>query len=125
MQADGPHLLAGRSKESGCLVFPLPQGVNRDEFDAVPLQRRGRLWSFTVQRFRPKSPPYAGADDESSFRPYAVGYVELAGQIIVETRIETEDFSALRIGQPMELVLQTFAHKDGVVTTYAFGPVAG
>ena len=125
MQADGPHLLAGRSRQDGRLVFPLPQGTAGDEFEAVPLQRSGRLWSFTVQRFRPKSPPYAGADDEKSFRPYAVGYVELPGQIIVESRIEARDFTALKVGQAMELVLQEFAREDGVVTTYAFCPVEG
>ncbi len=125
MQADGPHLLAGRSKQNGRFVFPLPQGAAGEGFEAVTLGRRGTLWSFTVQRFRPKSPPYAGADDERTFRPYAVGYVELSGQIIVECRIETRDFTALKVGQTMELVLQEFARDDGVVTTYAFRPVAG
>ena len=35
---------------------------------------KARLWSWTVQRFRPKSPPYAGP---VAFEPYAVGYVDL------------------------------------------------
>ena len=124
MLADGPRLLAGRSKQNGRLVFPLPQGSAGEGFEAVPLQRRGRLWSFTVQRFRPKSPPYAGADDEATFRPYAVGYVELPGEIIVESRIETGDLAALKVGQAMELVLQDFARADGAVASYAFRPVA-
>jgi uncharacterized OB-fold protein len=123
--SDGPHLLAGRSKDDRRLVFPLPQGAAGEGFEAVPLSRTGRLWSFTVQRFRPKSPPYAGADDEKTFRPYAVGYIELAGEIIVEGRLETENFGALKVGQTMELVLQDFARENGVVTSYAFRPVAG
>jgi len=122
---NGPHLLAGRSKEDSRLVFPLPQGAAGEDFEPVPLSQKGRLWSFTVQRFRPKSPPYAGADDEKSFKPYAVGYIELAGEIIVESRLQTEDFAALKVGQEMELVFEDFARKDGVVTTYAFRPIAG
>jgi uncharacterized OB-fold protein len=39
------------------------------------LARRGTLWTWTIQCFRPKSPPYAG--DAESFEPYGVGYVEL------------------------------------------------
>ena len=44
----------------------------------------GTIWAFTEQLFPPK-PPYAvqGAD----FRPYYVGYVDLAGEVIVESRI--------------------------------------
>jgi uncharacterized OB-fold protein len=84
----------------------------------------GRLWSFTVQRFRPKSPPYAGADDEKSFRPYALGYVELPGEVIVESRIETDDFAALKIGAPMRLKLVPFPKVGGDVLAYAFEPAA-
>jgi hypothetical protein len=35
----------------------------------------GPLWTYTVQSFPPKSPPYTGA-----FEPYGVGYVERAGE---------------------------------------------
>jgi len=95
-------------------------------FEPVELSPRGALWSYTVQRFRPKSPPYAGADDERSFRPFALGYVELPGEVIVEARLQTDDFAALRIGQPMELVLVPFRQDaDGAdVLTFAFRPAA-
>ncbi|HZZ37070.1 MAG TPA: OB-fold domain-containing protein, partial [Caulobacteraceae bacterium] len=71
---------------------------------------------------RPKSPPYAGDDDEKSFRPYAIGYVELPGQVIVEGRIETDDFAALAVGMPMRLKLVPFRRAGGEVLTYAFEP---
>ena len=123
--ADGsPRLIGGRRKSDGKMVFPLPAGPEAANFDAVCLSPEGTLWSFTVQRFRPKSPPYAGADDEGSFRPYALGYVELPGEIIVESRLETEDFAALKVGQPMRLKLVPFRRADGDVLTYAFEPAA-
>jgi uncharacterized OB-fold protein len=106
------------------MVFPKPQGSEGEGYDPVRLSPEGQLWSFTVQRFRPKSPPYAGADDESSFEPYALGYVELAGQVIVESRIETEDFASLSVGMPMRLKLVPFHKAGGDVLAYAFEPAA-
>jgi len=119
-----PHLIGGRRKSDGRMVFPLPVGPEGRNYETVRLSPDGRLWSFTVQRFRPKSPPYAGADDEKSFRPYALGYVELPGEVIVESRIETDDFAALKIGAPMRLKLVPFPKVGGDVLAYAFEPVA-
>lgn len=120
-----PRLIGGRSKTTGRICFPLPQGGEGAQYDAVKLGREGTLWSFTVQRFRPKSPPYAGADDERSFKPFALGYVELPGEVIVETRIETEDPSKLKIGMKMQLATVPFARETGEpALTYAFRPVA-
>ena len=39
---------------------------------------------------------------ERSFRPFALGYVELPGQVIVETRIDVDDPSKLKIGMKMK-----------------------
>ncbi len=120
-----PHLVAGKSRADGRIVFPLPQGPAAAEFERVKLGRTGTLWSWTVQRFRPKTPPYAG-DDAESFRPFAVGYVELAGQVIVESRLLVDDFSTLRIGMPMELAIEAFRAIGGrTVKTYAFRPNSG
>jgi uncharacterized OB-fold protein len=124
-QGPAPRLVGGRSKADGRMVFPLPGGAEGERYERVELAARGALWSFTVQRFRPKSPPYAGDDDERSFKPYALGYVELPCEVIVEARLDTDDFSALKIGQPMELVLIPFRNgPDGDVLTYAFRPAA-
>jgi len=119
-----PHLIGGRRKSDGRMVFPMPAGPEGQNYETVRLSPDGRLWSFTVQRFRPKSPPYAGADDEKSFRPYALGYVELPGEVIVESRIETDDFTALKVGAPMRLKLVPFQKVGGDVLAYAFEPVA-
>jgi uncharacterized protein len=124
MSADGPRLLGGRRKRDGRMVFPLPRGAESELYEPVALDNTGRLWSFTVQRFRPKSPPYTGADDEATFKPFAVGYVELANQVIVESRIEVDNFARLKIGMAMRLELVPFHRADGTtVSSYAFRPV--
>jgi uncharacterized OB-fold protein len=120
-----PRLIGGRNKATGRICFPLPQGGECAQYDAVKLGREGTLWSFTVQRFRPKSPPYAGADDERSFKPFALGYVELPGEVIVETRIEIDDVAKLKIGMKMQLAAVPFARAGGKsALTYAFRPAA-
>ena len=121
-----PRLIGGRRLSDGKVVFPMPEGGEAKAYEAIPLASEGTLWSFTVQRFRPKSPPYAGDDDDKSFRPFALGYVELPGQVIVESRLETDDFASLRVGQPMALTLAPFRKDpDGTdVLTFAFAPLA-
>ena len=86
------------------------------------LSRRGRLWAWTTQEFPPPSPPYSGPTGDA-FVPFGVGYVELADEVKVETRLtETE---GLRIGMNMELVMVPFrTDGDGnEVVTFAFRPV--
>lgn len=122
-RADGVHLLAGRKKADGEMKFPMPAGPEAALYDPVELPPEGRLWSYTVQRFRPKTPPYIGADDDASFTPFAVGYVEFPGQVIVEGRILTDDPKLLKIGLPMTVVLERFPTSTrGEVATYAFRP---
>jgi uncharacterized OB-fold protein len=84
------------------------------------LSPRGTLWTWTVQCFPPKSPPYAGGKD---FEPYAVGYVELPGEVRVETRLTGVDPEELKIGMPMELTLIP-APGDAGALTFAFRPDA-
>lgn len=119
-----PHLLGGRRRSDGRMVFPLPHGPESQLFEPVRLSPDGCLWSYTVQRFRPKSPPYAGDDDEHSFKPFALGYVELKGEVIVESRLEVDDFADLEIGMPMRLGVTPFRRdSDGVeLVTYVFRP---
>ena len=118
-----PHLIGGVRRSDGRVVFPRPDGPEGQNYDPLHLSAEGNLWSFTVQRFRPKSPPYAGDDDERSFKPYALGYIELPGQVIVESRIETDDFTQLQVGMPMRLTLTPFHKAGGDVLGFAFQPV--
>jgi len=123
-RADGPCLLGGRARADSRLVFPLPRGAGAEQFERVALGRSGSLWSWTVQRFRPKSPPYAGPPESEAFMPYAVGYIELPGELIVESRLLVEDFAQLRLGLPMELVIEPFTRdaEGRTLATYAFRP---
>jgi len=108
-----PRLIGGRARDTGRLVFPCPADVAR--FEPVELPSEGHLWSWTVQRFRPKSPPYAGPE---AFEPFALGYVQLGDAIIVEGRLTGFPFEALRVGLPCRTVLEPFAGR----LSYAFGP---
>jgi len=122
---EGEHivLVGGRSRVTGEIVFPYPHGAESALYERIHLQRRGYLWSWTVQRFPPK-PPYNGSADLASFRPYAVGYVELPDEIIVESRMVCDDFSQLAIGMPMVLTAEPYrADAAGEpVYTFAFRP---
>ena len=117
-----PALLGSECGRCGTVTFPrqgaCPRCTSTDVRDR-PLARRGTLWTWTVQRFRPKSPPYAG-DEE--FEPYAVGYVELPGEVRVEARLTEADPGRLEIGMPMELTLVPAPGRDDAVT-FAFRPV--
>ncbi|HUI60869.1 MAG TPA: OB-fold domain-containing protein [Steroidobacteraceae bacterium] len=116
------RLLAGRHRDSGRLVFPLPP--DRDSYATVELPERGTLWSYTVQRFAPKSPPYRGTEP---FSPFALGYIDLPGALIVESRLTDVEFDQLRVGQAMELTTMPLrVEPDGtVITIYAFRPAQG
>jgi uncharacterized protein len=116
--SDEPRLIASRRDEE--LSFPARPGEER-----VLLSRRGTLWGFTTQQFRPPSPPYDGNDTPETFEPYALGYVELPGELLVQTRFTESDPNRLRIGQEMELRIVPYTTRpDGTeVLTYAFAPV--
>lgn len=119
---DGPYLLGAREKATGRIVFPVRP--NNPAYETVPLAREGTLWTWTIQRFRPKTPPYLGPDDERSFKPYAVGYVELPGQVRVEARLTESDPARLKIGMNMRLVILPFRNDETGQTrvSFAFEP---
>lgn len=116
------RLIGGRDRETGRIVFPMPSGGDADRFDPVPLSREGRIWSWTVQRFEPKA-PYLG---DAPFAPYAVGYVELPGEVIVQSRLTGIAFADLACGLPVALTTIPVATAADLatLTTYAFGPPA-
>jgi uncharacterized OB-fold protein len=120
------RLLGSECRRCGVVTFPkqasCPRCTSLDVTERL-LSRKGTLWSWTIQCFAPKSPPYA-VEDPDSFEPFGVGYVELPGEVRVEARLTTADPERLRIGMPMELALipAPAAEQSGVVT-FAFRPV--
>ena len=124
VDAGGETRLVGSQCDAcGVVSFPsqssCPRCTSEDVRERL-LARRGALWSWTVQGFPPKSPPYAVADPDA-FEPYGVGYVELEGEVRVEARLTVADPDKLRIGMPMELKLIDVPGMDDTVT-YAFEP---
>lgn len=118
--SEEPQLIASTNGDR--LTFP----AKADE-EQVLLNRRGTLWGFTTQQFRPPSPPYDGDDTLETFHPYALGYVELPGELLIQARFTEPDPAKLAIGQPMELVIVPYTTRtDGTeILTYAFTPVEG
>ena len=117
---EAPELIGSECRACGVVAFPAQRSCAACTSSDVArrrLARRGTLWTWTIQCFPPKSPPYAGSADD--FQPYGVGYVELPGEVRVEARLTEADPERLRIGMPMELVL--IPVPGGV--TYAFRPV--
>ena len=124
--SDLPQLIGSRCTACGIVTFPVQESCPRcasTEMEEHLLSRRGRLWAWTTQEFPPPSPPYAGADGDA-FTPYGVGYVELPGEMKVETRLTEADPDVLSVGMEMELVVVPFRTDDdgNEVVTFAFRP---
>jgi uncharacterized protein len=109
-----PRLIGGRLP-SGKIVFPFPEGDAARDVEPYALSRSGKLWSWTSQEFQPKE-PYDGPEP---FVPFLLGYVELPGEVIVETRIVDARLEDLKLGMAMEFVVVPF---DDTRSTYAFRP---
>jgi uncharacterized OB-fold protein len=126
--SDDPALLGARCGDCAQVAFPVREwclACGSAAMDKVELPRRGRLWTYTTQRFRPPSPPYAGADTPETFVPFSVGYVELPGALKVEARLTEPDPANLEIGQEMRLAIVPFGSTaDGDETVmFAFSPM--
>jgi len=109
-----PRLIGAR-RADGEIVFPVPSGDAAALVEPVALSRKGTLWSWTTQGFEPKE-SYSGPQP---FQPFLIGYVELPGEVIVETRIVDASAADLVIGMPMEFAVIPF---DDARATYAFRP---
>ena len=126
--ADEPQLIGSRCTACGMVTFPTQDSCPRCGSTAMEhelLSRRGRLWAWTIQEFPPPSPPYSGPTGDD-FEPFGVGYVELPGEVKVETRLTERDPKVLENGMEMELVIVPFRTDDdgNEVVTFAFRPVS-
>jgi uncharacterized OB-fold protein len=122
---DAPQLVGSRCTRCREVTFPKQSSCpacTSDSTEEVRLARRGKLWTWTIQRF-PPPPPFIG--DTEHFEPYGVGYIELPEGVRVESRLTTADPEALEIGMEMELVLEKFVDgPDGEARmSFAFAPI--
>jgi uncharacterized OB-fold protein len=125
--ASEPALKASRCLDCGALAFPAGTSCRRCGAWTVAqetLPRRGRLWTWTIQRFMPKT-PYRTTENAASFTPYGVGYIELPGALCIESRLTESDPRKLRIGLEMELVIYPqWLEENGIaVMSFAFSPI--
>lgn len=122
-----PQLIGGKCTACGAVHFPRQnncQACAGREVEALPLSRRGKLWTWTIQNFVPPVPPYTGPVE--GFKPFGVGYIELPDGVVVEGRLTERDAGKLKIGMEMELVLETFRTdaQGNDILSYAFAPVS-
>jgi uncharacterized OB-fold protein len=125
--AGEPQLVGSRCGACGIVTFPAQDSCPRcaaTEMVEHLLPRRGRLWAWTTQHFPPPSPPYSGPTGKD-FVPFGVGFLELPGEVRVESRLTESDPDRLVVGMEMELVLIPFRTDDdgNEVVTFAFRPV--
>ena len=125
--SNDPRLLGSKCKNCGVVTFPAQNSCpacSSVETETIELERRGTLWTFTLQCFLPNRPPYEGPETPETFQPFGVGYVELSDQTRVQTRIKTKDVERLHVGMEMELVVEKYIERDGKdVVAYFFTPV--
>jgi hypothetical protein len=111
-----PQLLGTRCKACGSYFFPKETSFCRNpkcassDFEETPLSRRGKLWSFTDNRYAPPKPYMAG----DPFVPYAVAAVELEREkmVVLGQVAGGVGCDQLHAGQEMELVLDTLYEDD-------------
>lgn len=125
--SNDPRLLGSKCQNCGVVTFPAQNSCpacSGTDTETIELERRGTLWTFTLQCFLPNRPPYEGPETPETFVPFGVGYVELSDQTRVQTRIKTKDVERLHVGMEMELVVEKYIERDGKdVVAYFFTPV--
>ena len=122
-------LLASRRRSTGAVKFPAerPELFDGDpdiqqDIEAIELSTEGTLYTYTTQQFPPPL-PYKGNRDPKTFQPYAVGFVELAEGVLVETLLIDVAIDELKIGQRLVSTTTTFDTEDGKsLVTFAFRP---
>ena len=124
------HLIGSRCKDCGAYAFPSQTGCARccgTAVEPAELSRNGTLWTWTMQSFRPPSPPYRGPDQKpEDFQPFLLGMIELPGECRVLGRILADSPDDIEIGMPMELTLFPYNVVVGgqTIFSYAFKPVS-
>ena len=125
--ADKPALLASRCKQCGIAAFPVAESCmacSGQEVTVEELPTRGTLWTWTIQRFMPKT-PYHSNETAETFQPYGVGYLELPGGVRVEGRLTENDPDKIHIGMAMDVVFDTWRTEENgdEIISFFFKPV--
>lgn len=84
-----PRLRGSRCDHCATVAFPASVSCQRcggSETTGIELASVGTVWTATIQRFPPKSPPYVSP--AGGFTPFAVGYVALPEGVKVEALLD-------------------------------------
>jgi uncharacterized OB-fold protein len=114
---DPPHLIGSRCRTCGSYFFPKLSSYCRNPvcegttFEQVSLSRIGRIWSYTNAGYQPPPPFVAPAP----FVPFAIAAVELEAErmIVLGQVIAGVDVTQLKVGMPVELVLEPLYSEGG------------
>ncbi|WP_102143204.1 Zn-ribbon domain-containing OB-fold protein [Mycobacterium hubeiense] len=129
VDGDRAVLRGSRRRSTGVVKFPAERPELFDgspdiqsDIEPIELSTEGTLYTFTTQEFAPPL-PYKGSRDPKTFRPYIVGYIELAEGVLVESLIIDAAAADLQIGQRMVSATTTLETEAGEsFLTYAFRP---
>jgi len=124
-----PHLIGTQCQDCGTYFFPKQNDYCRNpdcestEFHEVELSRTGKVWSYTNACYKPPAPFVA----QEPFVPYAIAGVQLETEqmVILGQVIEGLTVDDLKVGMPMELVLQPLHETDDdIKVTWKWQPLA-
>jgi uncharacterized OB-fold protein len=93
-----------------------------EKMEELILSNRGTLWSYTILRYQPPG-NYKGPTDP--YIPFAEGLVELPEGIRILAPLTEHDFDKIKIGMPLELVVDKLYTDDNnnEVIAFSFKPV--
>lgn len=113
--SDKPHLIGTCCKECGTYYFPKQSRFCKNpdcestDFEEVELSRSGTIWSYTDAQYQPPE-PFVAPDP---FKPFAIAAVQLEKEqmIVLGQMVEGVTVDQVKVGDPVELVLETL-HDD-------------
>ena len=120
---EGVHILSARCNECGTYFFPRYHaqhrpGCTRKSVENVLLSNKGKLASYTIQRYM-CPPPFKTTGD---ITPYGIGLVEFPEGIQIAGLIVQTDLNGLKIDQEVETTTYTlYKDEEGRdIVTWAF-----
>jgi len=112
-----PHLIGSRCRSCGTYHFPAERFFCRNpacdgtDLEEVPLSRRGKVWSWTMNHYA-APPPYPQTEP---FEPYGVAAVELPEERMIVLGMLTGDFAGLKIGDEVELAVEPHVDAQSLI----------
>lgn len=118
-----PYLVGSKCPHCGEIYFPRkPRAYcvhcHKDGLKDIKLSHRGKINTFTVVMQQPGGGYYHGPV------PYAMGIVELAEGVYIQTLLKTDKFDNLSVGMSVELVIEKIWEDEKIeLIGYKFQPV--